>query len=255
MIKIMCPECNRQFSGTEYNRSKFCPDCGKYLQQVKVLNPEPPHPPPTGPIPVSPDDAYLFKLWPVYMKSPIKVSAGYKFPSAEEWVKMRKQVYSLYRSKFSPANLQNLEKTKQSFYSWLLFKNNLSWTTLQRTASTALDHPLSLANLLLKLQDEDIDVASRVRFALQGPGRISGIGQGIVTALLHTFNNEQYGVWNSRTADTIRKLHEPIFPSDDLGETYLRVNGTLHKIAKQVDSDLTAVDGFMWFVSKNYEFL
>jgi hypothetical protein len=119
----------------------------------------------------------------------------------------------------------------------------------------SLDNPSRLAKLLLKLRDEKVDVTSRVRYALQGSGRISGVGQGIVTALLHTFNDGEYGVWNSRTVDTLKKLHEPTFPSQDLGETYGRVNDTLVRLKTELKTDLTTIDGFMWFVSKKYEFL
>ena len=91
-----------------------------------------------------------------------------------------------------------------------------------------------LANLLLSFRTKNIEIASRIRSALQGANKINGIGQGIATALLHTFNNEKYGVWNSRTVDTLRKLHRPTFPSDDLGETYKRVNNTLNTLAKEL---------------------
>ena len=51
---------------------------------------------------------------------------------------------------------------KRNFQSWLLFRNNVSWTTLQRTATNALNHPQNLSKLLLSLQNENTDVASRV---------------------------------------------------------------------------------------------
>ena len=116
-----------------------------------------------------------------------------------------------YRKKFSPSNLSNLLVVTRNFQRWLLFRNNLSWTTLQGTATLALKHPEKTAKLLLLLQNEDIEIASRVRNALQGHDRISGIGQGIVTALLHTFNDDKYGVWNNRTIDALKKLHRTTF--------------------------------------------
>ena len=118
-----------------------------------------------------------------------------------------------------------------------------------------MEHPQKLAKLLFTLQNEDIEIDTRVRSGLQGTDKIDGIGQGILTALLHTFNDDKYGVWNSRTTDTLRKLHRPTFPSDDLGESYKRVNQTLTELTNELKTDLTTLDGFMWFVSKNYEFL
>ena len=144
---------------------------------------------------------------------------------------------------------------KSNFRSWLLFRNNVSWTTLQRTATNALNHPQNLSKLLLSLQNENTDVSSRVRSGLQGSDKIDGLGQGIVTALLHTFNDEKYGVWNSRTSDTLSKLHHPTVSGDDLGDSYVRINNKLISLAKELETNLTMLDGFMWFVSKNYEFL
>ena len=109
--------------------------------------------------------------------------------------------------------------------------------------------------MLFILQNEQIDVAERVRKGLHGENKIKGIGQGILTALLHTFNNEKYGVWNSRTVDTLQKLRRSPRMRFDIGEQYVEVNATLHGLAKEFNVDLTMVDGFMWFISKNYEFL
>ncbi len=233
MIKISCPLCNREFSDQEYRISKFCPDCGKYLEQRRIIEPISDPPPTVGPIKIGPPDAQISKLWPVYMKSPIEITSGNKFPSVFEWVSRRKQVYVVYRRKFAPDRLDNLPAVKENFYDWLMFRNNLSWTTLQRTASYAVDHPEKLSNMLKHLQDDSISVASRVRYALQGPGRIDGVGQGIVTALLHTFYPEKCGVWNSRTVDTLQKLHQPTFPSKDIGATYESVNKTLNNLGNR----------------------
>jgi hypothetical protein len=234
----MCLACDKEFDIETYKKSKFCPICGKYLQVTEV----------GGPVPPS-----IKEMWNTYLTSQIEVSPGFFFPSAKEWVKRRKAVYKVYREKFSPANLNHLEGVKENFGSWLLFSNNLSWTTLQRTATQALENPKQLSNLLLNLQNEKVEVASRIRNSLQGSDKIRGIGQGIVTALLHTFYDNKYGVWNSRTIDTLRIFNQPTFPSDDLGATYTRVNATLIRLTKELDTDLTTLDGFMWFVSKSEE--
>ena len=45
------------------------------------------------------------------------------------------------------------------------------------------------------------------------------------------------------------------FPSEDLGETYKRLNDTLLRPKMELKTDLTTLDGFMWFMSKKYECL
>jgi len=80
----------------------------------------------------------------------------------------------------------------------------------------------------------------------------------ILTALLHTFFNEKYGVWNSRTEKTLEILRRrPIYVSyyQHIGERYRSVNTELHQLVNELDSDLTTVDGFMWYISKFIEFL
>jgi hypothetical protein len=254
MIKYRCRKCSQEVSFEAYRVSNFCPNCGTHLEEVHIL--EPPIKPGKGDRTIlRPQDVHTDQLWSVYMNEQIEVSAGYIFPSVNEWVKRRKQVYIEYRHNFAPEKLNDLNALKRDFQHWLLFRNNLSWTTLQRTASNAIEHPQRLAKLLSTLQNEDLKIDARIRSTLQGADKINGLGQGIVTALLHTFNNEKYWVWNSRTVDTLKKLHRPTFPSDDLGETYKRVNRTLNELAEDMQSDLTTVDGFMWFVSKKYEFL
>jgi hypothetical protein len=256
MIKYRCRKCLLEVPQEVYESNRYCPNpnCGTYLEKVVISDP-PKRLQEHGRKKLTPGEAYIDKLWPVYINSQIEISVGFTFPSVAEWVARRKQVYQEYRKKFKPINLENLNSVKNNFHSWLLFRNNLSWTTFQRTASNALEHPQKLAKLLFTLQNEDIEIESRVRSGLQGTDKIDGIGQGIVTALLHTFNDEKHGVWNSRTTDTLRKLHRPTFPSDDLAESYKRVNQTLTELAKELETDLTTLDGFMWFVSKNYEFL
>lgn len=252
MLKIICPVCSREFTEKQFKQNMFCSECGKYLQHIRVktqiIEPE------VDKKSLKPEQANVLKLWPVYIKSTIEITPRNRFPSVEAWIRKRKQVYSIYRNKFSYDNLDNIEQILRDFNNWLNFRNNLSWNTLQYSASYALDNPERLANLLLKLQNEDVAIASRVRYALQGPGRINGLGHGTITALLHTFDSEKYGVWNNKTIDTLRKLQRPTILADDPGETYRQVNKMLIEIAEEWNTDLTTLDGFIWYVSKNYGF-
>jgi hypothetical protein len=79
----------------------------------------------------------------------------------------------------------------------------MSWTTLYRTGLYALSNLEKLWKLLTFLQDESIDVELRVRQGLRGKYYCYGIGRNILTAILHMFNPDKYGVWNNRTEDTL----------------------------------------------------
>ncbi len=254
MIKYRCSKCLQEVAPEANNRKMFCSEasCGGFLEKVYIDDPDINEGEKRENLP--PSSAYVEKLWPVYLNNPIEISAGRTFSSVELWVKRRKEVYVEYRYKFAPERLNNLKALQRNFESWLHFRNNFSWTMLERAATNAIEHPQSIAKLLITLQNENIEIGKRVGSALQGAVKVTGIGQGIVTALLHTFNNEKYGVWNSRTVDTLKKLHRSTFPSDDFGESYKRVNKILNDIAQETHSDLTTVDGFMWFVSKKYNF-
>ena len=136
-----------------------------------------------------------------------------------------------------------------------MVRNNLSWSTLQRTGCQALERPDRLAELIILLQDDEMDVGTRVKRGLMGKEKVRGIGQGILTALLHTFFDDKYGVWNSRTQDTLRILRRPPRAHSDIGKTYEAVNTKLHELARELDADLTTIDGFMWFISEHVRFI
>ena len=177
------------------------------------------------------------------------------FKTVDSWIFARKQAYTEYSEKLSPDKLHDLGRILRDFEDWLLFKNNLSWTTFQRTGYQALKKPERLAVLLFLLQNEELDVGERVRSGLKGEKKVNGIGQGILTALLHTFYNKKYCVWNSRRKDTLEILRRPPKTYSDIGRKYKEVNNKLHELAEELNTDLTAIDGFMWFISKHVRFL
>ena len=131
MIKFRCRQCAKEVSFEVYKSSNFCPNCGTSLEKVyisdmaKVTGRG-------GRKKLRPQDVQIDQLWAVYVKSPIEISSGFAFQTVDEWVSRRKQVYLEYRQKFGAINLQNLNSVQRDFRNWLLFKNNLSWTTLQR---------------------------------------------------------------------------------------------------------------------------
>lgn len=137
VIKYKCEACGIVVSTQVFESDNFCSNCGRRLTKVYV---ETPGPKSDGPIKLRPEDVHVDALWSDYVSEPIRISAGFRVINVNRWISNRKQVYKEYREKFSPSNLLDLDAVKRNFGSWLLFRNNLSWTTLQRTASPALEN-------------------------------------------------------------------------------------------------------------------
>jgi len=232
-----------------YRLSNYCPGCGTFLEKVYVETIPGPHIVKTK---LKPEDVHVDALWDDYLEKPIILFNSSVY--AIQWANKKRLAYKEYREKFSPNNLLDVDCVKRNFHDWLRFENNCSWTTYQRKGTRALEEPEKLAQLLFTLQNEDLDVTYRVRVGLEGDNKVNGIGQSILTSLLHTFNDKKYGVCNSKTAKTLKKLQRPPEVSDDIGQSYAKVNNTLNVLAKELETDLVMLDGFMWFVTEYYDF-
>jgi len=240
----------------KYESDRFCPNCGTLLRPKRLKIDRVRAEKEKERIEIHLEDINIDSLWYEYIHySPIDVGGGVVFKTVDSWIFARKQAYTKYSEKLSPDKLHDLDRVLRDFKDWLLFRNNLSWTTFQRTGYQALKKPERLIELLFLLQNEKMDVGERVRSGLKGEKKVDGIGQGILTALLHTFCNEKYCVWNSRTKDTLKILHRPPKTHLDIGRTYKEVNSKLHELAEELNTDLTTIDGFMWFISKHVRFL
>lgn len=124
---------------------------------------------------------------------------------------------------------------------------------MYRTGLQAVQDLERLWKLIVFLQDESVQVATRVKKGLQGEYYCRGIGQNILTALLHTFNHEKYGVMNNRTEETLKMLRRKPRQAADPGRRYACVNLELLGLRDELDTELTTIDGFMWYVSKRIE--
>ncbi len=180
----------------------------------------------------------------------IKVE-GIAFSNVSIWLFARKRAYAKYREKFAPDRLREGEEWKRDFSDFLHFRFNQSWSTLYRSGLGALSDPERLRDLLVYLQDESISVEMRVKEGLQGSYHCQKVGKNILTGLLHTFKPDLYGVWNNRTEDALKKIGQMPRMSGNAGKDYLAINATLTKLAAELKTDLTAIDGFMWYISKD----
>ena len=256
IFEFWCRKCEKDVGEEQYHKCRFCPDCDTLLEKRIKGNVTIVRPRPQPPIDVPIDEIDLELLFTKYLEfSPIAPGSGIVFSSVDAWISARKEAYVNFRKRFSIEKLLDFECLKRNFKNWLLFQNNLSWTTLQRTGYKALDDPEGLAKLIMLLKNEDLDIEVRVRRGLKGEEKVNGIGPGILTGLLHTFFDDKYCVWNTRTKDTLKILRRPPAIYRNIGDNYNAVNDKLHEMAKDLNTDLTTIDGFMWFISKHVRFI
>jgi len=191
-------------------------------------------------------------LFQQYVESkPGYIGGGLYYSSIPRWMIEREQAYSIFSQEFEQDNLQNIDTVCNAYGRWLLASNNKSWTNLQRRGKEALEQPVKLCELLSFLQQETVPIEERVQKGLTGEYKVDGIGKGILTGLLHTMYPEKYGVWNRSTIDAFKELaiYIPLMYSIKKGRTYARINAVLNKMASHLDTNLTFVDGFMWYVA------
>jgi len=95
----------------------------------------------------------------------------------------------------------------------------------------------------------------RVQQGLEGQYHCYGVGKNILTAVLHVFYPDKYGVWNSRTEDTLEMIRRTPHMTSDMGKNYLLINKELVKLKDELKTDLTTIDSFMWFISKKVQLI
>jgi len=198
--------------------------------------------------------ARIRRLFQQYLDyNPGHIGGGLYYSSIPKWMADRKQAYSIFSPHFKQDNLKNIENVCNAYERWLLASNNKSWTLLPRRGYEALDQPVKLCKLLSFLQQETVPIEERVQKGLAGKYKVDGIGIATLTGLLHTMYPEKYGVWNGSTIDAFKELdiHIPLMYSIQKGRTYVRINAVLNNMASHLDTNLTFVDGFMWYAAKH----
>ncbi len=201
---------------------------------------------------MEPNWASIRRLFQQYLDyNPGRIGGGLTYNSIPKWMADREQAYMRFSPPFKQDNLKNMEAVCHAYELWVLAKNNKSWTNLHRRGFEALDQPVKLCKLLSLIQQETVPIEKRVQSGLVGKNKVNGIGKGTLTGLLHTMYPDKYGVWNGSTVEAFEKLTItiPLMQSLKKGQTYTRINVELNKMASRLDTDLTYVDGFMWYVA------
>jgi hypothetical protein len=254
LAEYECRVCNKLFPIEQYEKSVFCPICGMHLwpPRIKIPGPVRPGKKPTEIKPIPPGSGVnVYTLFAEFNRlTDFTCGEGIVQENVPMWINARHKAYAEFKEKLAQNKLISWEKLTHDFRDFLYFKNNLSWTTLYRTGLEALSNPERLWEQITFIQDESIPIQTRVREALNGKYYVRGIGKNILTALLHTFYPDKYGVWNNRTDDTLSIINRKPISSSGLGEKYTAINSELARLGKELKTDLTTVDGLMWYVSK-----
>ena len=193
---------------------------------------------------------YDFKnLFPTFLDAKVSLTGGGKI-SVKEHIEERIEAYNSYRHKFSPTQIQNLRR--EDFHYFLTPSGNKSWTNLQRACKQAASDMQKLKTVLVHLQKENIPVEVRLNDVSKG-GKlyVKGFGRNLTTGLLHIFNSIKYGVWNSRSHKVLNHLNRLPYISSNFGESYIRFNSELIKLADELNTTLVHLDVFLWWLDEN----
>jgi len=134
--------------------------------------------------------------------------------------------------------------TEEKFRSFLV-ENNRQWSGLHRHGPRMCADMDRLRDALGILVDELQPVADRLDRAIE---MVPGMGRNVASAILLVTQPERYGVWNSCSEATMKRLG--IWPKFDRGESfgsrYVKVNQILLQLRDMLQLDLWTLD-FLWW--------
>lgn len=169
------------------------------------------------------------------------------------WIESERKVVAKYGKLFSRQNLDYL--SREDFKSFLLIKNNLHWDGIHRQGNLITSDMAALRKCLRNLLDENVPIKERLNqiFNVKGKGEyvIRGLGKAVITPILMVVYPDNYGVWNSRSEDALKKLG--LFPTflkkDGFADKYIKVNEVLKELANKYNISLWALDGILGEIS------
>lgn len=166
-------------------------------------------------------------------------------------IQAKDQVLSRYQEVFTPAGIAQLEA--EDFREFLMFKNNLHWSGLQRLGPPILSNINPLRAALLELINEEIPVAKRLNDLLPGgKAKVKKLGKAVLTPILLITQPQKYGVWNGTSEGAMKILQLwPDFPHGlSLGDRYVQLNDLFLRLASDLGTDLWTLDALWWRVNK-----
>ncbi len=191
----------------------------------------------------------LQNLYRDFLNSNIKIP-GKELVGVKDLISRKKEIYRVYKIKFSQPNVQNLSESDFSFF--LTLKGNLSWSNLQRGCKKVTKDMEKLRKALVYLQKEEIPIEIRLSgVAKGGDFYLRGFGKNLITGLLHIFDWTKYGVWNNRSEKVLNKLRRLPYISSNFTNSYLDINNSLQTLARDIGTDLVYLDMFLWWLDYN----
>lgn len=176
----------------------------------------------------------------------LKSKKIYDEKSAIEIAKERLNAYDTLRE-----ILNNIdEMSEKDFEKILYIEYNKSWSKLYRHKSKIFRNVPQLKNSLKLLLDKSLDIKDRFDqvASYQGTSHIIGMGVGIASAILHIYDPNQYGVWNTRSIVALDRLEMLPIGIKGTGAYYISLNNKLHEIKEKLKTDLTTLDLFLGYI-------
>jgi hypothetical protein len=163
----------------------------------------------------------------------------------DELVARREQVFARYQPIFSSDHVPKL--AKEEFTSFLYFENNRHWSGLYRTGLGAASDMNRLRQALGVLLDEVRALRERFPEALS---MVTGLGKAIATGILTVAYPDKYGVWNNTSEAALRQvgLWPTLEKGAGSGGRYVKINGLLTRLGKDLGIDLWTLDALWWFL-------
>ncbi len=161
----------------------------------------------------------------------------------------RDHVLARYGPLFQPSKIGLISKAE--FLGFLAFENNCHWP-LHRQGPSMTSDMVVLRSALEILVDESSPIEQRFTTSIQ---MIKGFGKGTASAILLVAYPNKYGVWNTKSEQTLKSIG--IWNPDSsltAGENYSIVNDVLIRLSEDLKLDLWTLDSVWWRWGNNQKF-
>ncbi len=176
-------------------------------------------------------------------------------PAFTEVTTHKDEVLTRYQPVFSANHLHKL--TREEFDSFLLFRNNHHWTSMNRVGKYITENMDLLREALAILVDETRPIRDRLNELR--PERywgehsmVSHLGVPMLTAILQVTQPDKYGVWNNTSDEGLRivRLWDSHWEGKLAGDSYVEMNEVYLFLAKSLQVDLWTLDVLWWMLKK-----